>query len=56
MHPEGPRHEGILLYAAVGETLRVDVRLQDFRVQVRTVDLSRPWEGIHRELLSVLAD
>ena len=55
-HPEGPRHEGILLYAAVGETLRVDVRLQGFRVQARTVDLSRPWEEIHGELLSVLVE
>ncbi len=52
--PEGPRHEGILLYAAVKESFRIDVDLQGFRVQARTVDLDRPWQDVREEMLEVL--
>ena len=53
-YPEGPAHEGILLYPTIAEPLRVDIRLDDFRLQVRTVDLARPWRQIHREILEVV--
>ena len=52
--PTGPRHEGILLFASTGEDLRIDPTLQGFRLQARTLDLSRPWPEIRRELLGVL--
>ena len=52
--PEGPRHEGILLYASVGRRLRAELHLQGFRVQARTVDLSRPWHEVREEMLRVL--
>jgi len=52
--PEGPRHEGILLYASVGEDVRIDLTLQGYRLQARTLDLSRPWPEIREELLGVL--
>jgi len=53
-NPDGPRHEGILLYASTGEDLRIDLTLQGYRVQARTLDLSRPWPEIRGELLGVL--
>ena len=53
-HPHGPRHEGILLYASTGEDIRIDLTLQGYRLQARTLDLSRPWPDIRRELLGVL--
>ncbi len=53
-YPVGPRHEGILLYASIGEDLRIDLMLQGFRVQVRTLDLSRPWPQVRGELLGLL--
>lgn len=53
-HPHGPRHEGILLYASTGEDFRVDLTLQGFRLQARTLDLARPWPEIREELLGVL--
>ena len=42
--PDGPRHEGILLYPQVGgQPLRAEVRLEGFRIQARTVDLNQDW-------------
>jgi 5-methylcytosine-specific restriction enzyme subunit McrC len=52
--PSGPLHEGVLLYAAVDRDLRIDVSVRGFRIQARTVDLNRPWQEIHGELLDVL--
>ena len=52
--PEGSKHEGILLYPKVDETLRVDVRLEGFRVQARTVDLEQDWRSIHEEMLETI--
>lgn len=51
---EGARHEGILLYAAVDETVRADFMLNGYRIQARTVDLSRHWVEVREELLGVL--
>ena len=50
----GPRHEGILLYAAVDRSFRFDVELRGFRLQARTVDLSRAWGEVRKEMLGVL--
>ena len=53
--PDGPPHEGILLYPQVGdEALRADVRLEGFRIQARTVDLARDWRLIHEEMLETV--
>ena len=51
---DGPPHEGILLYAQPGKSVRADVRLEGFRVQARTVNLNRPWREIHQAMLGVL--
>lgn len=53
--PDGPKHEGILLYAAVGRPFEVELSIRGFRVHARTVDLSRPWREIHRQMLEVIA-
>ena len=52
--PEGPQHEGILLYAQSGERVRADIRLEGFHIQARTVDLNRDWRKIHREMLAIV--
>ncbi len=53
--PDGPVHEGILLYPQVGdEALRAEVRLEGFRIQARTVDLARDWRLIHEEMLETV--
>ena len=52
--PPGPKHEGILLYPQVEEPLRVDIRLEGFRIQARTVNLNQDWHGIHNEMLDTL--
>ena len=52
--PDGPRHEGILLYPRVHETLRADVWLEGIRVQARTVDLNRDWREIRGEMLETI--
>ncbi len=53
-YPEGPRHEGLLLYAAVDRSIRIDVTVCGFRIRARTVDLSRSFHEIRREMLEIL--
>ena len=50
----GAKHEGILLYPEVGERLRIDIRLEGFRIQARTVNLNQDWRRIHEEMLSTI--
>ena len=53
--PDGPRHEGILLYPQVGgEALRADIWLEGFRIQARTVNLDQDWRTIHEEMLEAI--
>ncbi|MDE0672742.1 MAG: hypothetical protein OXH72_13470 [Caldilineaceae bacterium] len=52
--PEGPVHEGILLYPEVREPLRANISLEGFRIQARTVNLDRDWHHIHREMLETI--
>jgi len=52
--PEGPRHEGLLLYAGVDGALAVDITLNGFRIQARTIDLSRPFQVIRHDMLALL--
>ncbi len=53
--PDGPRHEGILLYPQVGtEPVRADIRLERFRIQARTVNLNQVWGDIHKEMLETI--
>jgi len=53
--PDGPRHQGILLYPQVGEEpLRAEVWLEGFRIQARTVDLGQDWRTSHEEMLETI--
>ena len=52
--PQGPKHEGILLYPQVDEPLRADIRLEGFRIQARSVDLNQDWRDIHSEMLATI--
>jgi 5-methylcytosine-specific restriction enzyme subunit McrC len=52
--PEGPRHEGVLLYPVVDEPFAVDVGLEGFRIQARGIALGQPWQRIHEDLLAVI--
>jgi 5-methylcytosine-specific restriction enzyme subunit McrC len=53
--PEGPRHEGVLLYPVVDEPLAVEVNLEGFRIRARGIDLAQDWRLIHQDMLKVLA-
>ena len=52
--PDGPKHEGILLYPQVGKPLRARIRLEEFRIQARTVNLDQDWRLIHDEMLETV--
>ena len=54
MRPEGPTHEGMLLYPTVGVKTRVDFTTHGLRLQARSVDLGRPWREIHDAMLDML--
>lgn len=48
--------DGLLIYPAVKTGLRLDYELPEHRIRVATVDLARPWQEIHNELLDLLLD
>lgn len=52
--PEGPRHEGMLLYAAVDGEVHADVELNGFEVRARSIDLTEDFTTVHQALLSRL--
>lgn len=52
--PDGPKHEGILLYPQVDESVQAEVRLEGFRIQACTINLMQPWQQIHDDLLKIL--
>ena len=52
--PEGPRHEGVLLYPVVDSPLAVEVYLEGFRIRARGINLAQDWPLIHRDMLAVL--
>lgn len=52
--PDGPRHEGILLYAAVAESFSINLKINGFKIQAATVDLARPFRDIREQMLTVL--
>ncbi len=50
----GVRHEGILLYPRVRETVHVEVYLEGFFIQARSIDLSQDWQNIKCDLLELI--
>jgi 5-methylcytosine-specific restriction enzyme subunit McrC len=53
--PDGPPHEGMLLYPVVEKPFRLEYILNGRKVQVRTVDLSQPWSAVAEEMLGLIA-
>ena len=51
----GPKHEGMLLYPTVHETVAVDVRLEGFRVSARSINLAQEWQNIHNDMLALVS-
>ena len=51
----GPPTTGMLLYAQSGSALSLDLTLGGHRLQIRSLDLNQPWDGIHRDLLELVA-
>jgi 5-methylcytosine-specific restriction enzyme subunit McrC len=54
----GMRHPGIpvdgaLIYPAVGEPIDLHYRIRGHEMLVRAIDLVRPWQEIHNELLAL---
>ncbi len=51
---EGPKHEGILLYPTVDESVTVDICLEGFHIQARSINLAQDWENIHNDMLKIV--
>lgn len=49
-----PRHEGILLYPTVNDEVHIDVCLEGYSIQARSVDLAQGWRKIHDDLLKIV--
>lgn len=49
----GPAPVGVLLYAGAGEQRRLDYRIGGRQLLVRSIDLSRDWRDIHRDLIAL---
>ena len=47
--------EGILLYPAVNHRTSVGMTLLGHRMRVISIDLDRPWDAIHSDLLSIVS-
>lgn len=47
--------EGVLLYPSNdGEAIKLDFRLPYHRIRVWTLDLTRPWQHVHNQLLELV--
>ena len=54
-HPDGSRHDGILLYPQVGDDpLRADIYLEGYRIQARTINLNQDWRFIRKDMLETI--
>lgn len=46
--------EGILLYPTVEKELDLIYEIQGHKVSIKTINLNQPWQGIHKDLLSII--
>ena len=53
--PAGAKHEGLLLYPVVEQSVSAEVRLEGFRIRAYGIDLRQGWQGIHNDLLAIVA-
>jgi 5-methylcytosine-specific restriction enzyme subunit McrC len=52
--PEGAWHEGMLLYPETNARMRIDIKLEGYWIQARSVNLNQHWKDLHNELLDVI--
>lgn len=52
--PDQPPYEGMLLYPQSEAEFKIDVRLEGFGIQARTINLSQDWRTIHRDMIALL--
>lgn len=52
--PPGAKHEGILLYPTVDVPLSVEVRLEGYRIQARSIDMAQDWCHIEEDMKALL--
>ncbi len=52
--PDQPPYEGMLLYPQSEAAFKIDVRLEGFDIQARTINLSQDWRAIHRDMIALL--
>ena len=52
--PDQPPYEGMLLYPQAKAERKIDVRLEGFDIQARTINLSQDWRAIHRDMIALL--
>lgn len=51
----GVKHEGILLYPTVNESVAVDVCLEGYSIRARSINLAQNWSNIHQDMLALIA-
>ncbi len=44
---------GLLIYALVDDPIREDVKLREFPVRIRTLDLQQPWDHLSKQLVAL---
>lgn len=52
----GAKHEGILLYPTVDESVAVDVCLEGFSIRARSINLAQNWRDIHQDMLAIVKE
>ncbi len=56
--PAGPLNdtcEAVLLYPTVGAPLSASYEDRGHKISIRTINLDQPWQGIHNDLLAIVA-
>ena len=51
----GAKHEGMLLYPTVDESVAVEIVLEGFSIQARSINLGQEWQDIHADMLELIA-
>ena len=51
---DGSKHDGILLYPTVDVPISVDLKLEGFRIQAKSINLAQDWREIHKDMLKII--
>lgn len=47
-------HDGILLYPTVDVPISIEVKLEGFRIQAKSINLAQDWRRIHDDMLKII--